>query len=90
MPCDVAGDMGRADPPGPEARLLDVDRPDLGPLFVRQHRQIDRARRVIFGEFRRAANVDHRVELGETREISAGQDFDSHTNDLQFGRIAAL
>jgi hypothetical protein len=59
---DVAGDIGRADAVGAKRRVLDIDRPDLGALFVAQHRQVDRARNMVLGIFAGAAHVDHRVE----------------------------
>ncbi|MCY1545471.1 hypothetical protein D9M68_814160 [compost metagenome] len=60
---DVARHQRGAHPRGLERRDLLVKRADHGPLFVAQHRRVDRARNMIVGEFERRTHIDDFIEI---------------------------
>ena len=57
VPGDVARNQRRPDLLGGEGRVLLVERADAGALLVGEHRAIDRAGHVVFGEFGGRAHV---------------------------------
>ena len=66
---DVLGDIARHQRSthlvGLERRHLLVQRANANALLVIQHRAVDGAGDVVFGEFRRGAHVDNLVKLIE-------------------------
>ena len=69
--------------PGPELRLLDVEGPDLGALGVVQHRQVLRARQVVFRELAGTAHVDHRVEARQRDGVDGREPVDGVGHSAQ-------
>jgi hypothetical protein len=83
---DVSGDMRRAEAPGEQPRLLDIDGPDLGALGVVQHRQVLGPGDMVLGELGRAAHVDDRVEALQRRRVDGVEMPDGdHTGSMAVG-----
>ncbi len=85
VPGDIARDIGAADAPRLEARLLHIDRAHLGPLGVGQHRQVHRAGDVVDRELAGAARVDDHIESGERRRL--GVCSHAHFSHVQIGLV---
>src|SRR5664279_2295631 len=72
--CDVGGTYFL----GGEWRMLLVERADFDALFVVEHRAVDRAGDVVFGELVRGAHIDDVVEKSVVFELFYLGDAMSH------------
>ena len=79
---DVGGHQRTAEAAGVEGRLLLVHRADDDALVVVEHRQVDRAGNVVFGELGGRARVDDLVKAGQ---LCYGRDAFLHDVDTTRG-----